>query len=462
MRLRLLCPKSSLLWLAVACVGALGCPRPRLVERTLADSGAAAVDGRGTAEASADADAGAGADAGALPFALVAIEEVRQLHHLLDGGVLASTGSALYALEREGGVRSLDRVIFALQDALGDIGSVGGSWPGTLHVETYRLGTGDGITTGFTIRGDDRRATVEQRLAGSYLLPPARWKDRALLSVQAQGPSSIFGHPVERTGRLVLTEPTKQTAPRLPKDALLDDAMVAYPGGTVFVLGGRRTRPVRQAEASEYEQEHGYMLDGAVVWQSDGTAPVLRPVQLPETTAADRLRNGRLVAGRSEHETLVIGVLEIWRDRQSTDAPYLARYGPTGWRRIPIPSPILRLDMGQDGTAFAIYGSDGYGRADESFLAALTLTTDGGVKLARVPLAPLPQWTALSEDAATWLSGCRKLRPRELAVAAATDIWLTAQCLSGGDSAPTVLLHTQAQKPLATFKTFERRPPKAR
>lgn len=449
---------SSPAWLAVFCLCALGCTRPRPGVRFLADLSPAATDASEAARAEARMDA----SAHAMPFALVAIEEVTRLHRLLDGSVLAATGGALHALDREGRVRSLDSVVVALKDALGDIGSVGGTWPGALFVETYRLGSGDGITTSFILRGDERRVTVERRLTGAYWLPPARWQDQAVLTVQAQGSSGAFGTPLDRTGRLVLIGPTKQQAPRLPKDALVDDAFVAYPSGAVFVLGGRRSRPVIETDASEYEQEHRYMLDGAIVWQTDGSAPALRPVQLPETSPRDRLRGGRLAPGRSEQETLVFGVLEIWRDRRSTDQPYLARFGPAGWRRIPIAAPILRIDTGRDGAILAICGSDGYGSTDDRFLAQVTLTADGGVRLARAPLAPRPEWTALGESAATWLSGCRTLRPRELVVIDADDRWLTAQCLDGRDASPTVLLHTQAQKPLVTFKTFERSPPAAR
>lgn len=252
---------SSPAWLAVFCLCALGCTRPRPGVRFLADLSPAATDASEAARAEARMDA----SAHAMPFALVAIEEVTRLHRLLDGSVLAATGGALHALDREGRVRSLDSVVVALKDALGDIGSVGGTWPGALFVETYRLGSGDGITTSFILRGDERRVTVERRLTGAYWLPPARWQDQAVLTVQAQGSSGAFGTPLDRTGRLVLIGPTKQQAPRLPKDALVDDAFVAYPSGAVFVLGGRRSRPVIETDASEYEQEHRYMLDGAIV-----------------------------------------------------------------------------------------------------------------------------------------------------------------------------------------------------
>ena len=204
------------------------------------------------------------------------------------------------------------------------------------------------------------------------------------------------------------------------------------------------------------------MIDGAVIWQTDGAAATLQPVQLPGTSPRDRLHGGRLAAGRSEHDTLVFGSLEIWRQRQSTIQPYLARFGPAGWRRVPIDTPILRIDSGSDGTTFAICGSDGYASTDESFLARVVLLADGGVRLERTPLAPSPQWSLLGEPAATAAQGCTKLRPRELAVRSDKDLWLTAQCLPGRDYAPTLLLHTQAQKPLLTFKTLERSPAAAR
>ena len=341
-------------------------------------------------------------------------------------------------------------------------GEVGGTWPGLLLVETFRLGSGDGNTTSFVLRGDERRAVVERRLAGSYFLPPAVWKGKSLLTVRAVGHSTAYGSPLDRTGRLEIVGPVKQTAPHFPKEALFDDAFVAYPSGYVFALGGRRTRPVVEDDASEYEQEHHYMLDGAIMWQTDGSAATLQPVQLPDTSPRDRLRNGRLALGKSEHETLVFGALEIWRQRQSTEQPYLARFGATGWRRIPIATPVLRIDTGSDGTTWAILGSDGFAQTDESFLARVTLTADGGVSFARVPLGPSPQWLALGEQAVSLLKGCTKLRPRELAVVSESDRWLTAQCLTGHDYPSTVLLHTQVQKPLVEFKEFARGAPGSR
>lgn len=391
-----------------------------------------------------------------MQLALVAVEEVSRLHRLLDGNILAESGGALHSLDREGGVRSLDRVFSALQDGPGDLGSVGGSWPGTLFVETYRIGAGDGITAGFVLSGDEHRATVERRLTGAYLLPPSGWKGGTLLTVRAEGHSSEFGAPLDRTARFELLGKAKGSAPRFPKEALFDDAFLAYPSGSVFALGGRRTRPVVDDDASEYEQEHHYMIDGAIVWQTDGTTATLQPAQLPGTSPRDRLHGGRLAAGRSEHDTLVFGSLEIWRQRQSTIQPYLARFGPAGWRRVPIDTPILRIDRGSDDTTWALCGSDGYASTDESFLARVILLADGGVRLERTPLAPNPQWRLLGEPAATALQGCTRLRPRELAALSEKDLWLTAQCVPGQDYAPTLLLHTQAQKPLVTFKTFER------
>lgn len=214
-----------------------------------------------------DAGARANASGMAMPFALVAIEEVSQLHRLLDGSVLAASGGALHRLDREGGVQSLDRVFFALKEALGDLGNVGGTWPGTL-----------------------------------------------------------------------------------------------------------------------------------------------------------------------------------------------ARLGPSGWRRIPIATPVLRIDTGSDGTTWAICGSDGYASTDQSVLARVTLTADGGVRFDPLPLALDPRWSLLDAQVPSSLQGCKKLLPRELAVISEKDLWLTAQCLSGQDYAPTVLLHTQVQKPLVIFKTFERHP----
>ncbi len=451
---RLLTPGAALtvvVWLSFG-----GCTKPRTPDAVLTDLSHAAAVVTPTDMNRTAVDAGASVYSS--PFALVAIEEVTRLHRLLDGNVLAASGQGLYSLNHEGGVRRLDGVFSALRSALGDMGAVGGTWPGTLYVETFRLGSGDGFTTSFILRGDDRRVTVVRRSTGSYLLPPAIWKGGALLSVRADGHSGSFGSPLNRTARFEVLGPTKTAAPQLPKDALVDDAFVAYPNGFVFVLGGRRSRPVIEAEASEYEQEHHYMLDGAMVWQNDGGTTTLQPVQLPGTTARDRLYNGRLAAGQTAQETLVFGMLEIWRDRQSTTEPYLARFGTTGWRRIPLELPVLRIATGRDGTTWAVIGSDGFANTDESFLARVTLDVDGGVHFVRVPLLPDPKWNTLDAQTKSLLRGCKKLRPRELAVVDETDRWLTAQCLSGQDYAPTVLLHTQVQKPLIIFPSLDQRP----
>lgn len=454
-------------WLAAACLGVPGCKKSPVDSEVHPPPYAAQRDGSAVPGTDAGAarkptgSAAGSAQPATMPFALVAIEEVAQLHKLLDGGVLAATGGALHALDREGGVRSLDSVFFALKDSLGDLGSVGGTWPGTLLVETFRLGSGDGITTSFIVEGGPQRAVVKRRMTGSYWLPPERWKGQALLSVRADGHSTGFGTPLDRSARLERLGAAGSPPPRLPKGALFDDAFVAYPSGHVFLLGGRRSRPVVDV-ASEYEQEHGYMLDGALVWQTDGTTAELRPVQLPDTSPRDRLRSGHLARGQDAHATLVFGFLERWRDRQSTEEPYLARWGRAGWQRIAIDTPVLRIDTGSDGSTWAICGSDGFGSTDESFLARVTPAADGRVTLTRTPLAPRPEWTALSEPTTTLLSGCRKLRPRELAVVREDDRWLTAQCLHDRDYPPTVLLHTQAQKPLVEFKTFERSPPPPR
>lgn len=469
---RLSPPRWERVWLLLALSAMLGCPRPQAGTAERADGSPAVRDAGEISSAdlcaAAERDAGARkvrpteTSAAAMPFALVAVEEVSQLHKLLDGNVLAASGGALHALDRDGGVQSLDSVFAAMKDALGDLGSVGGTWPGTLFVETYRLGAGDGLTTSFVLQGDSRRAAVQRRVTGSYWLPPQPWKGQALLLLRADGHSETFGSPLDRGARLETLRPIQEPLPRLPKEALVDNAVAAYPDGSIFVLGGRRTRPVDEADASEYEQEHHYMVDGAIVWQKRGPAPSLLPVQLPGTSPRDRLRNGRLSRGRSEYETLAYGVLERWRDRKSTDEPYLARFGPSGWQRIPLAAPLLRVDTGSDGSTWAVYGSDGYANTDESFLARLTLPANGGVTLAPVPLAPLPAWNTLDKQTALLLGDCRKLRPRELAVVSQADLWLTAHCLHGHDYPPTVLLHTQTQKPVVEFKTFERTPPKAR
>ena len=459
-------------WLLLALLAPCGCTKPASqvsahVEgsRAVLDAG---VNPKADLGAAADRDPGARphaaaeASAATMPFALVAVEHVSQLHKLLDGTVLAASGGALHALDREGGVHSLDSVFSAMKDALGDLGSVGGTWPGILYVETFRLGAGDGLTTSFALQGDGGRAVVRRRVTGSYWLPPQPWKGQALLLLRADGHSTVFGNPLDRAARLETSRPIKEPTPRLPKDALVDDAIAAYPSGAVFILGGRRSRPVIEADASEYEQEHRYMVDGAIVWQKSGAAADLSPVQLPGTDPRDRLRNGRLSRGQNEYETLAYGILERWRDRQNTEEPYLARFGPSGWQRIAIDTPLLRIDAGSDGATWAVCGSDGYASTDESFLVRLTLAADGKVALAREPLAPLPAWSTLGDPALTGLGDCRKLRPRELAVVSQADRWLTAECLHGRDYPPAVLLHTQAQKPLVEFKTFERTPPKAR
>ena len=460
------------MWLLFALLGSGGCTKPSAGVLAGADGGRAGLDGGRNPKAdlgiAADPDPGARSRAAAadnaatMPFALVAVEQVSQLHKLLDGTVLAAASGALHALDREGGVHSLDSVFSATSDALGDLGSVGGAWPGTLFIETFRLGTGDGITTSFLLQSDGGRAVVRRRVSGSYWLPPQPWKGQAWLLLRADGHSAAFGNPLDRTARIETSRPIKEPVPRLPKDALVDDAVAAYASGAVFVLGGRRSRPVIEADASEYEQEHHYMIDGAIVWQNSGAATDLKPVQLPGTSPRDRLRNGRLSRGQSEYETLAYGILERWRDRQSTEEPYLARFGPSGWQRVTIDTPLLRIDAGSDGATWAVGGSDGYASTDESFLVRLTLMAEGKVTLTREPLSPLPAWSTLGEPAVTGLGDCRKLRPRELAVVSQTDRWLTAECLHGRDYPPMVLLHTQGQKPLVEFKTFERTPPKAR
>lgn len=437
---------------AAASLFLLGCAKPpTATPPTLHDAATVTADMSRSVVAAA-----ASPDAVQSPFALVAIESVEHLYRLLDGGVLAAASDVLYALDREGSARSLEPVFLAVRSVLGNMGRVGGSWPGALVVETFRLGSGDGQTISFVLRGDARQAKVERRLDGSYFLPPAVWKGGALPTVRAEGHSTLFGSALNRSARLEILGATKQTAPRFPKDALFDDAFVAYPSGFVFALGGRRTRPVVEDDASEYEQEHHYMIDGAVMWQTDGTAPVLQPVQLPDTSPRDRLLDGQLAPGKTAYDTLAFGTLEIWRQRQSTLQPYLARFDATGWRHIPIELPVLRVDTGSDATTWAIIGSDGYASTDESFLARVILTADGGVKFERVVLKPSAQWNTL--DDAKLLAGCVALRPRELAAVSADDIWLTAQCVTGKDYPATVLLHTQAQKPLVTFKTLERSP----
>ncbi len=445
---------------AVALVGlcAVGCEKPQPASTVFNATPLTVADaGSGTTDAAASASPGS-----RMPFALVAIDEIRQLYKLLDGHVLGAEGGVLYALGRDGSVRSLDNVFFAVRSALGDLGVVGGSWPGTLYLETFRLGTGNGETRSFAVRGDDRRAVVERRLLGTYWLAPARWKDGALLTLQAVGHSAAFGDALDRTARFEVLGSAKLSPPRLPKEALFDNDFVAYPSGTVFMLGQRRTRPVNSDDASEYEEEHHYMLDGAMVWQLDAGATTLHAVQLPDTGPRDRLRGARLALGQEESATLVYGVLERWKDRQSTDEPYLARFGRAGWRRIPIDTRVLRVDSAADGSTWALRGSDGYDEKDESFLEKVHLLADGAVRFERVPLAPSPTWLSLGQDAVLFLKGCTRLRPRELAAADKEDIWLSAQCIiSGSDFSPTVLLHTQAQRPLVVLKTFERAAPPA-
>ena len=383
-------------------------------------------------------------------FALVAVGPVR-LHRLLDGRVLSmASPRILYLLGRDGKAVWLGSLVEALHPTLGALGSIGGSWPGTLFVELYRITPSEqDSTSGLVVRGDLGRAEVVRTMGGEHLLAPISWRNGALLAMRVHGASDEFGTPIDRAGQFEVVGEGGGRPPMLPSGALLDDSFVAYPAGSVLALGGRRTTPVVEEDASDLEMDRGYMLDGALVWQSDASGGDLRAVQLPGTTARDRLLRGRLLSGRSETDTLVWGELQIWRNRRNTNEPYLARFTGTSWHRVPISAPIRAIAAGADGSVWAVRGGDD--PDDATWLERLTLKADGGVGFVRIVLAPRPEWASLGEEA-DGLGNCKSLRPRELCVGDATDIWLTAGCASaegpGPSVGPSVLLHTQAQGPL--------------
>ena len=457
------------IWLALALAG--GCGPTRSLERSSVahrPSVAGAVPALAPTPAPASAVVPAPAPSPGLgsaaapevPFALVAIEWVK-LHKLLERRVLASApGGVLHELGHDGRITCLESVFAATKATVGELGTIGGSWPGTLFIERYRIApTTSASTTGLWVRGDAVRASIAQQASGAYWLPPCEWKGGALLTVRAQGSSEAFGMPLDRTARFEVVGGAKQAAPQFPRDALFDDAFVAYPSGRLFALGGRRSRPVVENDASEYEQEHGYMLDGAMVWQSDGAGGKLEAMQLPGTTPRDRLRGGGLVKGKAETDTLAWGSLEVWRNRASDTQSYLARFGPSGWKRVPISRDASprQLDAGDDGSVWAIRSSDAPGLDADTWLERVSLAPDGAVALERIELTVKPEWQSLGEDAHE-LNDCQRLRPRRLAVLGANDIWLTAECVTARGSGPTLLLHTGPQGPLVTFKTFERLP----
>lgn len=382
-------------------------------------------------------------------FALVAVAEVSQFHKLADGSVLAYSDHALHALRADGHAEALTTVFRATKAVVGETGRVGGSWPGTLFVEKFRIGPGSAVTTGLVVRGDAAKATIERRVTGSYWMPPRPWKNGSALSLRVDGASALFGDPLERGGRFEVVR-GKEVPPRLPKEAIVDDAFLAYPTGEAFALGGKRSRPVTD-DASEYEREKGFMLDRAIVWQAQGASMV--PVQLPGTKPRDRLDRGRLAAGRNVNEMLVYGILEVWTDRQAAEEPYLARFGPKGWHRVPTTLPVIAVDTGADGATFAIRGSDQFGHADESFLEKVTFTEDGGVTFVREPLEPKPEWLTLDDDTRA-LGGCDRLRPRTLAVLGEADVWLAVHCV-GKKAWSSVLLHTQKQARPFQFEDLE-------
>jgi hypothetical protein len=385
------------------------------------------------------------------PFALVAIGEL-ELYRLTAGGVLgADPEGSFFSFGGDGTVRPLASLSAAVRAPwVGAVGTIGGSWPGSLLVERYRIAPADS-TTGQQIEGDAAGARVTRTTTGSYLLPPCAWRNGALLALRAEGPSSRFSRPLDRTGRLEVLGRSAERPPSLPPEALFDDAFVAYPSGRIFVLGGRRSRPIVEHDASEYEQERGYLVDGAMVWQSDAGGARLEAVQLPGTTARDRLRGGLLLAGTSEADTLAWGTLEVWKDRVSHDEPYLARFTGAGWQRLPRVQRLRQLSRGGDGTVWAVAASDDREPPERSWLERVTFAPDGALVFARA-VAPFNRdWLKLG-DAATSLRGCAsELHPRQIAVVAQDDIWLTAHCVGSGGERTTLLLHTGQQRPLVSL-----------
>jgi hypothetical protein len=376
-------------------------------------------------------------------FALVTLDRVK-LHRLLTGAAIASTsGGLVFALASDGQVTRLDSVVAAIRPTVGEIGALGGSWPGTLFIERY---SPKFSTIGLVVRGDPAQARVVRTWRGAYLRPAA-WRDGAVLTVRADGSSAEFGSPLDRVGHFETIGHPGGPTPEFPKGALFDDAFIAYPSGRVFALGGRRTRPVVEDDASEYEEEHGYMIDGALVWQTDATGGGLGAVQLPGTTPRDRLLSGGVLAGAVDTETLAWGELEVWKNRQSETKPYLARFEASGWRQLPIDRTIRQLSRGSDGTIWAVVVGNSSEPLTTSRLERASWTSDGGLALVRTEVVPRPEWARLAAERGWWWN-CPVLYPRELAVVAADDIWLTADCFSPEGMGAPLLLHTHSQRPL--------------
>ena len=382
-------------------------------------------------------------------FALVGAGPVK-LHRLLTGPVIATTGSQnlFFALGSDGQVTRLDSVEAAIRSTAGDVGAVGGSWPGTLFIERYGIKFS---TIGLVVKGDQSNARVVRTLRGEYVLP-ASWRDGATLTARVEGCSEAFGSPpLDRAVRLETMDGIAAPIPAFPKNALFDDAFVAYPSGRMFALGGQRTRPVVEDDASEYEQQKGYMIDGALVWQTDATGRGMEAVQLPGTKPRDRLLHGRLLAGAVDTEALVWGQLEIWKDRKSETKPYLARFGASGWTQLPLDRGLLELSRGSDGTLWAIVTSSSFDPFARTWLERVTATADGGLHFVqRAEIVARPEWPKLAESAGWWWS-CESLNPREISVVTANDIWLTADCAESDGGALGWLLHTNLQAPLVNL-----------
>ena len=165
--------------------------------------------------------------------------------------------------------------------------------------------------------------------------------DPGLLTVRAEGASEFFSSPaLDRRAKFEILGAPRDAPPIFPPTALFSDAFVAYPSGRIFALGGRRTKPVDESIASEFEVAHGYMLDGALVWQTDATGGKLTAVQLPGTTPRDRLIRGQLVRGARQ-----VGGVRLWggvRDRTHDRE-----------RRVPLtaPSSVLEAQARHKGVA---------------------------------------------------------------------------------------------------------------
>lgn len=393
-------------------------------------------------------------------FGLVAFGEPK-FQRLTSGTLVAvlpaNDYAPLHVLSPDGAITAVDNVQRALAGRRGTTGAVSGDWPGTLYVELFLLGGRGGTPTSTTlvVRGDEQRASVTGVIAASHYSPSFPWRDGASLALRVAGPSRAFGGAVEAGGSLVVLPPSKVSPPRFPKDALVEGALVAYPSGRVLALGGKRSRPVSDG-ASEYEYEHNYMLDRAMVWQSDAASAGMRAVQLPGTTPRMHLRGG-LAKGPTESHTLAWGILD--KRGAGDDEPYLARFGADGWKRVSLPSgsrSLVDLDVGEDGIIWAV-ASNAYDLSDAALLRGTFGPTEG-VAFEPVDIPYSSRWTALGRDGES-LSTCDTVRPRSVIARDAADVWIVANCVAQAKGAPeryppftAIVLHTQREDRLSPFR----------